>query len=650
MGALANKIEQTEISTQDEKEQLNIVIVGHVDHGKSTLVGRIFHDTNSLPEGKFEQIQAMCKKRGMPFEYSFLMDALQAERDQGVTIDTTQIWFKTIKRDYCIIDAPGHKEFLKNMISGAALSEAAILLIDAVEGVKEQSMRHGYLLHLMGVRQIAVVINKMDMVNYSQKKFNKIKEEYTKYLTNINVEAKYFIPISAREGDNITNNSNNMAWYNGVSIIDALDSFEKKPVSLNLPLRLPVQDIYKFDERRIIVGKIETGQLNIGDELLFSPSNKRVQIDSIEDFDQTKKITSAIAGQSVGICLKDQIFVERGQMISHVDNAPVLTNIFRAKIFWIGKTPLEIGNRYKIKINTGEWIGEIQNIERIIDTSNLAHINSSDKIVERNCVAEIVIKAKGLVAIDEFIDNEFSGRFVILDDYVIVGGGIIDLQNIPDQRNDYQVKSKNIFEVNNNISRDERAMLNGHYGGVLWFSGLSGSGKTTLALELQQKLFEKGYQVYVLDGDNIRQGLNRDLGFSETDRSENLRRVGEVAGLFADSGHIVITAFISPEQADRHNARLAYPHSFHNVFIKADLETCEKRDVKGLYKKARSGEIDNFTGISAEFCEPHNPDLIIETDKLSIDESASLLMEYIDNNFVKPANKLNTIGLVGSGI
>lgn len=623
------------MTTPQEREQLKIVIVGHVDHGKSTLVGRLFHDTDSLPEGKYEQIKAMCEKRGMPFEWSFLMDALQAERDQGITIDTTQIWFKTEKRDYCIIDAPGHKEFLKNMISGAANSEAALLIIDANEGVKEQSKRHGYLLHLLGVNQIAVAVNKMDMVDYSEETFNNIETEYRNYLKGIGVTPTYIIPISAREGDNIVNNSDKMNWYQGPTIVEALDHFNKKPKPVELPLRLPVQDVYKFDERRIIVGRIESGTVNVGDEIIFSPTNRKVKVASIEDLNPENAPSQSSAGHSVGITLNEQIFVERGQVATHTDNLPILSNTFKAKLFWLGDNPITVGKRYKLKITTGEWQVEVKSIDQVVDTDNLSH--SSSEKVEKNAVAEITLRMRGLAPLDAFETNAIMGRFVLIEDYHIVGGGIIDLNDIKDQRGRTDIKSENIKAVDTEITKEQRAYFNGHLGGILWFSGLSGAGKTTLATELQKRLFEKGYHVYVLDGDNIRGGLNRDLGFSPEDRSENIRRVAETAALFADAGIIVITAFITPYQKDRHAARAAAPNDFHSIYVKADLETCEKRDVKGLYEKARKGEIQDFTGVSAPFEEPEDPDVTINTTKLSIEESLEELLTYVDENLVKPA-------------
>lgn len=630
----------TKAQQDAQREQMKIVIVGHVDHGKSTLVGRIFHDTDSLPDGKFEQIQATCKKRGMPFEWAFLMDALQSERDQGITIDTTQIWFKTKQRDYVIIDAPGHKEFLKNMVSGAASSEAALLIIDANEGVKEQSKRHGYLLHLLGVDQIAVAVNKMDLVDYSQEKFDAIEAEYREYLRGIGVEPTFIIPVSAREGDHIVGASDKMPWYKGPSIVSALDHFQKKPENTELPLRLPLQDVYKFDERRIYAGRIESGSLKVGDTLLFSPSNKTTQIKTIESWN-AKELKEASAGMSVGITLEDQLFVERGETASHVENAPKLTNLFRARLFWLGDSSLVLGKPYRIKINTSEYRAEVHKIEQVVDTDTLSRNEALE--VPKNAVAEVVFRVRGLATIDEHLDNPKTGRFVVMDNYSVVGGGILDMDGFVDQRVAPRVggvKSTNVFPVEHKISNQQRAIGNGHLGGILWFSGLSGSGKTTLAQELEKRLFAKGYQVYILDGDTVRTGLNADLGFAEEDRSENLRRVGEVASLFADAGVIVITAFISPYAEDRRRARSAASDKFHSVYINASIEVCESRDPKGLYKKARSGEIKNFTGVSDRFDEPDNADLVIDNGSQTIEESVAQLEAYIEHQLVTPVKRL----------
>jgi len=616
------------------QEPLKLVIVGHVDHGKSTLVGRLFHDTDSLPEGKLAQIEALCKKRGMKFEWSFLMDALQTERDQGITIDTSRIWFKHKTNNYVIIDAPGHREFLKNMVTGAAGSDAALLLVDAEEGVREQTRRHGYLLHLLGVRQILVLINKMDKVGYAQARFEEVAAECRAYLQSIAVEPSAIIPISAQNGDMVVKRGDNLAWYCGQTLLENLEKFSVASPLDKLPLRLPVQDVYRFDDRRIIVGRIESGALQVGDTILLSPSNHAAKIKTIVHWPESEAPTTcAKAGECVGITLEDQFFVERGNLISNVEDAPILTRTIKARIFWLGQNELQRGAHYKMRINTAELNVLVKDIVHVIDTQDLAEQKTD--MVLRNQVAEVILQVRGLAAVDDFSILQQTGRFVLIDGYDIAGGGIINLTDVSDQRvTSKNIKSRNIHGLDIKITAEQRAAQNGHKGGILWFTGLSGSGKSTIAQELQLRLFAKNYQVYVLDGDNIRQGLNADLGFSPEDRAENIRRVGEVAALFAQAGFIVISAFISPYREDRRRARMAAPEFFHNIYIKAGLEVCEQRDVKGLYKKARAGEIAEFTGISAPYEAPENPDLLVDTVNFSVDECVEQLVAYVDEMLV----------------
>ena len=615
--------------TPRETRQLKIVIVGHVDHGKSTLVGRLIHETGSLPEGKLEAIKAMSEKRGMPFEWAFLMDAIQAERDQGITIDTTQIWFHTTKRPYVIIDAPGHKEFLKNMVTGAASSEAALLLIDAHEGVQEQSRRHGYLLHLLGVKQVAVLVNKMDLVGYSADRFGQVAEEYRTYLRGLGVQPTCIIPISAREGDNMVEHSPAMPWYQGPTVLQALDAFQYTELPTQRPLRMPVQDVYKFDQRRIIAGRIESGTLEVGDEVIFSPSNKTAKVKSIEAWHVPEAPQLAQAGQSIGVTLTEQIFVERGEVMSHVQHAPIESNVFKARLFWLGHRPVLVGNTYKLKLGTLEAPVTVEAIERVIDTSDLS--SKGAERIERNGAGEVVLRTKRMLALDEHLQNPITGRFVLVEDYMPMGGGIISMDGYPDQRELITVRSTNITAVGHAVTREARSVRNGHKGAVLWFTGLSGAGKSTLALALERELFAKGYQVYVLDGDNIRGGLNANLGFSPEDRAENIRRVGEVAALFADAGFIVISSFISPYRSDRERARTAVKDAFHEIYVKASLAACEDRDPKGLYKRARKGEIPDFTGISSPYEAPEHPDLQVPTDELPIEECLGVLIKYVEN-------------------
>ena len=610
---------------------INLVIAGHVDHGKSTLIGRLLHDTDSLTEGKMAAVKAMSERRGMPLEYAFLLDALQAERDQGITIDTTQVLFNSKKRSYLIIDAPGHKEFLKNMISGAAQADAGVVVIDVEEGIQEQSRRHCYLLRLLGLKEIIIVVNKMDLIEYSQRKFNHLKKQIVEYLSEIDLACKAVVPISARDGQGLIDLSEKMPWYTGANFIDTLDQLPEANSTNDLPTRLPIQDVYKFDERRIIAGRIESGTLKIGDELLFTPSNKRAAIESFEVWNAKDKKTKAIAGESVGIILNEEIFIERGHIASLSTEAPIETNVFRGKVFWIGNKPIIAGDRLKIKIGTAEHISEVQSIENKIDLSSLEAIDVD--LLEKNDIGEVIFRTKSTVALDPFEKNHRTGRFVLINEYETVGGGIVSMQGYADQRGLYDVTSKNIMAVSSRVDISARVANNGHKGGIIWLTGLSGAGKSTIAIEAEHQLFLKGYQVNVLDGDNIRFGLSADLGFSPEDRTENIRRIGEVAKLFAEAGILVITAFISPYKQDRDRIRAIAGDIFHEVFIEADLEICENRDPKGLYVKARNGEISDFTGISAPYDKPRNPELVIDTGEQGIGESTTKLLSYIDEKF-----------------
>jgi len=614
-----------------QSEQLKIVIVGHVDHGKSTLVGRLFYDTGSLPEGKYEKIKTACDRRGMPFEWAFLMDGLQAERDQNITIDTAQIWFRTAKRQYVIIDAPGHKEFLKNMVTGAASAEAALLLIDASEGVQEQSRRHGFLLSLLGIRQIAVLVNKMDLKNYSDKAFKSIEDEYRAFLKQFGVEPKLFIPIAAAKGDNVATKSTNMPWYNGPTVLEALDRFQVAEPPHNLPLRFPIQDVYRFDARRILAGRVESGTLRVGDKILFSPRNKVSTVKSIESWPHGSREV-AQAGESVGVTLTEQIFVERGQIASSEQDAPIEADVFKAKFFWLGKQNLEVGRKIKLKLTTTEVECQIQSIEKLIDASTLAEIDTKSRPhVARNDVAEVILRTKSPIAFDNADRIVNTGRFVLIDRFQVCGGGVISKGEYPDRRQLLSgVKSQNIFWSEGKITRDARERRNHHKGAIIWLTGLSGAGKSTVATELERELFGMGLHTYILDGDNIRHGLSANLGFSPEDRTENIRRVGEVARLLMDAGVLVITAFISPYRDDRRLARsLVNDAEFIEVHVDAPLEVCEQRDPKGLYKKARAGQIANFTGISAPYEAPEKPEIVVHTDKQTPAECVAHIIDFL---------------------
>ena len=621
---------------------LRIVIVGHVDHGKSTLVGRFLHDTGALAQGKFEAIQESCQRRGVPFEWAFLMDALQAERDQNITIDVSQIAFKTAAgRPGVLIDAPGHKEFLKNMITGAARADAALLLIAANEGVKEQSRRHGYLLSLLGLKQVAVVVNKMDLVDYDPEVFHAIEQEYRHFLAGFGVEPKVFIPISARAGTNVAARSEAMAWYTGPTVAEVLDLFTPPVSSAQGPLRFPIQDVYRFDARRILAGRLESGTLRVGDELTFSPFNKTATVASIEHWPERSGNNgvpeSAEAGESVGITLTEQIFVERGHVASHVVDAPIESNRVKASVFWLGRKEMMLGGSYKLKLATQELDCQVASIERVIDASTLAAPVSRDgmeegsaiQTVSRNDVAELTLQMRRPLVLDNHDRVPPLGRFVLVDGHEVSGGGIIFGGVYTDR---HAVVSQNLTWNDGTIRSADRSRRNGHKGAVVWLTGLSGAGKSTIANALERELFGQRYHSYVLDGDNIRYGLNSNLGFSPEDRLENIRRVAEVARLMADGGFVTVTAFISPYRADRRRARevaLEGGCEFFEVYVNTPLEICEQRDPKSLYKKARAGQIKQFTGIDAPYEAPDDPEITVHTERQSVAESVSVILEQL---------------------
>ena len=523
-------------------EHLNIVIVGHVDHGKSTLLGRLYADTGSLPEGKLEKVRAICRQQGKEFEYAFLFDAFLEEQEQGITIDTARTFFSWKGRQYIIIDAPGHKEFLKNMVSGAARAEAALLLIDALEGVKEQSKKHGYLLSLLGVKQVAVVVNKMDLVGFRQDVFDGIEKEYREFLAQLKVAPERVIPVSAKLGDNIAAPSRQMDWYQGPTVLDMLGLFKKEPSRSEQPLRLPVQDVYKFDARRIIAGRVIADRLKVGDRLVFSPSNKSADVQSIEAFNVEPAPTEAHAGQSIGLTLDEQIFVEQGEIASHQEVIPLVSTAFRVNLFWLGQRPLERGRKYVLRLATHEVDCEVAAIHRIIDAADLGE-RQERTVVNRNEVADLTLRAKSPLAFDLYQQFEATGRFVLVDQYDISGGGIITELVHDDQAflRD-EARRRDFAWVKGEVGAEDRAQHYGHRAAIVLFTGGRHTGKSFLARTLEALLVAEGRHAYLLDAENLRRGLDADLTESDAaDATETVRRYGEVARLLMDTGLIVVS-------------------------------------------------------------------------------------------------------------
>jgi len=593
------------------RAQVRIVIVGHVDHGKSTLVGRLLHETGSLPEGKLEMLKAVSARRGMPFEWSFLLDALQTERDQGITIDTTQIRFRTNAREVVLIDAPGHAEFLRNMITGASQADAAVLIIDAAEGVRDQTRRHGYLLHLLGIRQVAVVINKMDRVAFSAQRYQDISDEISAHLNGLGVAPTAVIPISARDGDGVAARTQRIGWYAGPTVVEALDQLAPARPMNTLPLRLPIQAVYKFDDRRIVAGRVESGSLKTGDEIVIMPAGKIAKIKSVEGWPATPVSEAQGAGRSVGITLDRELFLERGDVIAHSSVSVRDTRRLKARIFWLHDTPVTAGTTMLVRLGTMESRATVVAIENAVDPGELSSVGTQS--IGRNHVGEIDISLAHPVAADTYADNPRTGRLVIEVNGRIAGGGLVlsvdaGSRGVP----------VDIVPVESALRADERSARFRHHGAVVWLTGLPASGKSTLARALERRLFSRGGSPILLDGDTLRAGLNGDLGFSPLDRTENIRRLAEVATHLARNGHVAIVAAVSPSLEDRAQARRIAEEHFHEIHVSTAADVCEARDPKGHYRKARAGDLKGFTGIDGGYQPPANAELVLDTGTTSV--------------------------------
>ena len=612
----------------DERaELLNIVTVGHVDHGKSTVIGRLLADAGALPEGKLEAIRANCARNSKPFEYAFLLDALKNEQAQGITIDTARCFFHTDKRSYIIIDAPGHIEFLKNMVTGASRAEAALMVIDASHGVEENTRRHGYFLAMLGIRQVSVLVNKMDLVGYDRAVFERIEAEFREFLEKIHIVPASFIPVSGMEGDNIALRSDRMPWYEGKTVLEQMDDFVPIAPPEELPLRMPVQGVYKFteggDDRRIIAGTLEAGRVRAGDPIVFWPSGKKTTVKSLEVFSAPTPDHFA-AGQAAGFTMTEEIFIRRGEIACRQSETPPRVGVrLRANIFWLGKEPFSAQRKYWFKCGTAKVEMRLEKIERIVNASSL---NCEERqYTAKNEVAECILRLEQPAAFDLAGTCEATSRFVIVDGYEIAGGGIItEALEAPD------FDRRNIRWSADALTASERQKLTGRRGIVVWMTGLSGAGKTTIAQEAERRLVRAGVPAYMLDGDKLRRGLNGDLGFSDGDRRENMRRTAEVANLFADAGTVALVTLISPFRESREAAREICGGAFLEVYVKAGVDTCAARDPKGLYEKARAGKIPEFTGVSSPYEVPEHPDLVLDTEHASEEECVQQLLLCVE--------------------
>lgn len=562
------------------KEQMNIVIAGHVDHGKSTVIGRLLADTKSLPQGKLEQVKENCARNAKPFEYAFLLDALKDEQAQGITIDSARVFFKTQKRDYIIIDAPGHIEFLKNMVSGASHAEAALLVIDADEGVQENSRRHGYMLSMLGIKQLVVLVNKMDLVDYKQDVYDHIVEEYKVFLKKIDVEARCFIPVSGREGDNITRQINAMTWYQGGSVLDVLDEFVKEKPDIEKPFRMPVQDVYKFtksgDSRRIVAGTIEAGSIAVGDEVIFLPSGKSSHIKSLEGFNEPECKTASV-GKATGFTLTEQIYVKRGEIVCKtIEKAPEVARRVKVNLFWLGRKPLVKEKGYFLKLGTAKVACQLESIHKLINASNLDS-SSSVEMVRRHDVAECTFRLASAIAFDKAEAMDKTSRFVIVDEYEIAGGGIV--REALDDRLSWvrdKVRLRNYKWEKSMLSEEERAIKYNQKSRLILLTGKKGTGRKEVAKGLEGSLFNDGRLVYFLGIGNVLYGVDADIKKTHngSNREEHLRRLAEVCHIMMDAGMIVIVTAIELNQDDLEIIKTTVnPDKIETVWVGDDVTT-----------------------------------------------------------------------------
>jgi bifunctional enzyme CysN/CysC len=590
------------------KGLLRFITCGSVDDGKSTLIGRMLYDSKMIFEDQLQALEADSKRmgtQGQEIDFALLVDGLAAEREQGITIDVAYRFFSTDQRKFIVADTPGHEQYTRNMVTGASTADVAVVLVDARKGVLTQTRRHSYLVHLMGIRQVVLAINKMDMVDYAQARFEEIKQDYLAFASQLSGLTVSPIPMSALKGDNITAPSHRMPWFHGSTLMGYLETVTLVQDRLaQLPFRMPAQWINRPNQDfRGISGTIASGQLHAGDTVRVQPSGREVKVARIVT--QGGDLDRAVAGQAVTLTLADEVDVSRGDMLSAPQAPATVADQLQAHIVWMATETLSPGRNYWLKCGTQIVGASVTRIKHLVNVNTLEHM-AAEKL-DLNVVAECNLATDKPLVFDTYADNSATGGFVLIDriSHQTVGAGVIDhalrrAQNVMPQ----------YFEVN----KAARAALNQQKPCVLWFTGLSGSGKSTIANALEKQLYAQGRRTYVLDGDNVRHGLNKDLGFTQEDRIENIRRVAEVAKLMVDAGLIVITTFISPYRADRAIARSLFaPGEFFEVFVDTPVELCEQRDPKGLYKKARRGEIKNFTGIDSAFEVPEAPEVRLST-------------------------------------
>jgi len=612
------------LKAQEEKSLLRFITCGSVDDGKSTLIGRLLWDSKLIFEDQLAALESDSRKvgtQGGEIDFALLLDGLQAEREQGITIDVAYRFFSTDKRKFIVADTPGHEQYTRNMATGASTADVAVILIDARKGILTQTRRHSFITSLLGIKHVVLAVNKMDLIDYDQSKFDQIVAEYLKFAEQLNYSSITAIPLSALRGDNMIEPSANTPWYSGPTLLAHLEDVQVEQDAIEKPFRLPVQWVNRPNlDFRGFSGTISSGRVKPGDEVIVTASGQTSKVKDIVTFDGNLDV--AIAGQAITLTLEDEIDISRGDVLAHADAKPDFADQFEARIIWMHEDHLLPGRPYLIKMGAQVANAQISDLKYKVNVNTLEHV--AGKTLELNEVGIANISADKALAFDPYDQNRHSGRFIIIDRFTnaTVGAGMV---------NHSLRRATNIKWQEMDINKGARAYQKGQKSVILWFTGLSGAGKSTVANLVEKKLHALGKHTYTLDGDNVRHGLNKDLGFTDADRVENIRRVGETAKLFVDAGVITLVSFISPFKSERQLARsLVEKDEFIEVFIDTPLEVCEQRDVKGLYKKARAGEIANFTGIDSPYERPENAEITVNTSDQTAEEAAEAIVSKLE--------------------
>ncbi len=617
------------LESQQRKRLLRFITCGSVDDGKSSLIGRLLYDAKTLFEDHLETLQRESRRAGSgdeTLDFARLLDGLTAEREQGITIDVAYRFFATDKRKFIVADTPGHEQYTRNMVTGASTADAAVILVDARKGLLTQTRRHSFIVSLLGIRDVALAINKMDLVDFSERRFEEIRDEYVEFARRIGIANVACLPISAINGDNVVDRSARTPWYRGPTLLEYLEAVEVDADRMQrVPFRLPVQWVNRANaDFRGFAGLIASGALRVGDPVRVGPAGTQSVVTRILGGD--RELPVAVAGQSVTVTLRDEIDVSRGDVLSHPDSPPAVADEFEATVVWMHEQPMLRGRSYVMKIAAKTVAANVMPLKYKINVNTLEHLAATRLEINEIGVCELELDRS--IAFDPYEENRTTGAFILIDrmTHQTVGAGMLRFA---------LRRSQNVHWQALDVNKVARARLKGHDPCVLWFTGLSGAGKSTIANLLEKRLHARGQHTYLLDGDNVRHGLNKDLGFTDADRVENIRRVAEVAKLMVDAGLIVLVSFISPFSSERRMARALFADGeFLEVYIDTPLAVAEGRDVKGLYKKARQGQLRNFTGIDSPYEAPERPEIRVDTTAISAEEAAIAILGELERRGV----------------